>query len=138
MYFIVIKVLFMKIFSELTNRQPSIMYGKVTDGGHNWYCYNFLSIWWKVIPQKEHFTHDMTNSSKSLWGITFAQETTEILRNMVSRSKQTKRRDVLYTYRDKDNILYQIYVGYYNYFFYATSLIYRYVAQMILFIGNRI
>jgi hypothetical protein len=35
LYIIAIIVHFMKIFPELTNRQPSIMYGKVTDGGHN-------------------------------------------------------------------------------------------------------
>ena len=75
---------------------------------------------WKVISQK-HFTHDHTNEYKSLWGITFAQETAAILSNMVSRSKQTNWRDIPSYSRDKDNILYQRYVSYYN-FFNATSL----------------
>jgi hypothetical protein len=74
-----------------------------------------------VIPQK-HFTHDYTKEYKSLRGITFAQETAAILSNMVSRSKQTNRRDIPSYGRDKDNILYQRYVGYYNYYFDATSL----------------
>ena len=40
---------------------------------------------------------------------------------MVRRLKQTKQRDVHSSYRDNDNILYQIYMGYYIYYFDATS-----------------
>ena len=74
-----------------------------------------------MIPQK-HFTYDYTNEYKSPRGINFAQETAAILSNMVSQSKQTNRHDIPSYGRDKDNILYQRYVGYYNYYFGATSL----------------
>ena len=96
--------------------------------GHWWwpygYCYNFLNIMWKVIFQK-YFTHDYTNDYKSLQGITFAQETAVILSNMVSQSKQTNWHDIPSYGRDKDNCLYQRYVGYYNNYFDATSLMMR-------------
>ena len=42
-------------------------------------------------------TNDITKSSKSLWGFTFAQDTTEILSNMVRQLKQTKWSDVFST-----------------------------------------
>ena len=84
----------------------------------------------KVIPQK-HFTHDYTNEYKSLQGIFFAQETAAILSNMVSRSKQTNLRDIPSYGRDKDNSLYQRYVGYYNYYFDATSLSFTVFVLMI-------
>jgi hypothetical protein len=70
----------------------------------------------------KHFTHDYTNEYKSLRGITFAKGTAAILSIMVSQSKQTNRRNIPSYGRDKDNILYQRYVGYYNYYFDATSL----------------
>ena len=45
-----------------------------------------------------------------------------ILSNMVRWSKRTNWHDIPQTYRYEDNILYQFYVGYYNFFFDATSL----------------
>jgi len=44
LYVIAKRVLFVKIFPELIDRQPNIMNGRVPDVGHYRYCYNFLNI----------------------------------------------------------------------------------------------